>query len=291
MSKGSGGFYIHQRNWQDDPIFKSESFSERDAWSWLLGKAAWKECQQKVGGHFAYVKRGQLAVSVRFLKARWGWGQGRVERFLEKLSGVHWLSIEACRHYSVITLIDYELSQRQILEGAESASGYTSGYANGYGNRYASGYGETGSEQGTEGESETLMGTQNKTQTVQKSRQTRTNKQKSAALPDEDENFQKVRRVLQECAPNLAQGDLSIVNGWIRNGADLELDIIPIIRKKTAGRGVGSMTYFSNGIAEALERRVNPLSMPKKERIQPKKKKNVTPAGWGIDDLTGKITT
>lgn len=60
--------------------------------------------------------------------------------------------------------------------------------------------------------------------------------------------------------PAVAQGlfDLSAPLGWIKNGCDLEADILPTLRaigKRDHGKGISSWQYFSRPVAAAKARR------------------------------------
>lgn len=60
--------------------------------------------------------------------------------------------------------------------------------------------------------------------------------------------------------PAVAQGlfDLSAPLGWIKNGCDLEADILPTLRaigKRDHGKGIASWQYFSRPVAAAKARR------------------------------------
>lgn len=57
-------------------------------------------------------------------------------------------------------------------------------------------------------------------------------------------------------------GDAGMVGSWLNSGADLELDILPTIRRVMARRGQGpprSLSYFNQAIADAMATRTKPL--------------------------------
>ena len=81
--------------------------------------------------------------------------------------------------------------------------------------------------------------------------------------------------------PAVAQGlyDLSAPLGWIKNGCDLETDILPTLRaigKRDHGKGISSWQYFARPVAEAKARReaglpavdVQAGTVPKKTALQ-----------------------
>lgn len=77
-------------------------------------------------------------------------------------------------------------------------------------------------------------------------------------------------------------GDGGRVRAWINDGADLELDILPTIKrimeKRNGQEPPRSLTYFDQAIADAKATRLNPLPQG-------------TPRGNGNGHATGPITT
>lgn len=64
-------------------------------------------------------------------------------------------------------------------------------------------------------------------------------------------------------------GDAGMTEAWLRSGADLELDILPTIRRLMAKRGQDpprSLGYFSQAIADSLASRTQPLPPGKPQR-------------------------
>jgi hypothetical protein len=79
-----GVFAVDRGIW-DHPMFADEPFTEREAWSWLIGEASFKARARNIGGKIVQLERGQLAASVRFMAERWKWSKSRVDRFLKRL--------------------------------------------------------------------------------------------------------------------------------------------------------------------------------------------------------------
>ncbi|MCB0471465.1 MAG: hypothetical protein KDC56_00240 [Flavobacteriaceae bacterium] len=77
--------YQHERGWLDSEIWGNAPYSEREAWSWMIGEANWKDEKKNINGHPVLIKRGQFTASIRFMSTRFKWSVGKVSRFLEKL--------------------------------------------------------------------------------------------------------------------------------------------------------------------------------------------------------------
>lgn len=128
MSKYTEGGYFHVRGWLDSPIWGGAPYSEREAWSWMIGEAAYKDCEVPDPNTAAPVKiyRGQFTASLRFMADKWGWstggasGKDRVRRFLKKLE--RWGSItiatatatDGATGQNVITICNYNDYQYSI---------------------------------------------------------------------------------------------------------------------------------------------------------------------------------
>ncbi|MGB8601016.1 MAG: hypothetical protein WCD42_02350 [Rhizomicrobium sp.] len=77
--------YAISRDFWDDPEFSDAAYSDREAWLWLIGAAAWKDLRTRGSTGPVNLKRGELSFSVRFLAEKWGWSKSAVDRFFAKL--------------------------------------------------------------------------------------------------------------------------------------------------------------------------------------------------------------
>src|SRR3954466_12746518 len=91
-----GLFCVARKLWVD-PDFEDEPFSEREAFLWLVGEAAWRPYRKRVGRGSVALDRGQCCHSIRFLAERWRWSKSRVHRFLERLQKRGILALRAGR--------------------------------------------------------------------------------------------------------------------------------------------------------------------------------------------------
>jgi hypothetical protein len=79
-----GVFAVDRGIW-DDPDFANEPFTEREAWMWLVGAAAWEELRIRIDGHPLTLQRGEFCYAVRFLATKWSWSKSKVSRFIDSL--------------------------------------------------------------------------------------------------------------------------------------------------------------------------------------------------------------
>lgn len=108
--------YQHERGWLDSEVWGNAPYSEREAWSWLIGEANWKDGIRNISGAPIQLKRGQLTSSVRFMAQRFQWSVGKVQRFLRKLRS--WNMIETSTAtdtaQTVITICNYSIYQNKL---------------------------------------------------------------------------------------------------------------------------------------------------------------------------------
>lgn len=79
------GVYAVARSVWDDPDFEREAFTQREAWLWMIGAAAWQQTRVR-GSHGPVVlERGELCFAERFLAEKWQWSKTSVGRFLDLL--------------------------------------------------------------------------------------------------------------------------------------------------------------------------------------------------------------
>ncbi len=105
-------WYLMHRGWLDNPAFKPEPLTEREAWLWLIENAAYEDTVACVRGQPAKICRGSLSFSLRFLAQAWGWDDPvRVRRYLRRLENWGMIALSTVTKQSVITLCNYERYQ------------------------------------------------------------------------------------------------------------------------------------------------------------------------------------
>lgn len=119
------GYYRMARGWMNNPVFKPEPFTEREAWLWLIEEAAWRPRKKRVGTTLIALQRGQIAASLRFMATAWGWKKDRVRRFLKRLADDSMLISKCSKNATpgatdctVITLCNYDAYQAGADENA-----------------------------------------------------------------------------------------------------------------------------------------------------------------------------
>lgn len=105
--KNPGVFAVNRAAF-DHPMFKDEPFTEREAWFWLCGAAAFKAMQVRVAGVIVNLERGQLAFSQRFLQERFQWSRQRVRGFIAKLELHQSITQIPTKGVTKITICNYD---------------------------------------------------------------------------------------------------------------------------------------------------------------------------------------
>jgi hypothetical protein len=117
-AKPARGSYRMARGWMDNPVFKREPYTEREAWLWLIEHAAFLPHSRKIGHNRIELKRGQVAASMRYLAAAWKWSEARVRRFLRRLKGDAMIDAPndaaSDAPVTVISLVNYDTYQARI---------------------------------------------------------------------------------------------------------------------------------------------------------------------------------
>jgi len=105
------GFYLMHRGWQDNPVFRGEEFSRRDAFVWLIEEAAWKERRVAVPKGTTTLHRGQLSASLRFMAKAWKWTEPKVRRFIQSLVSNEIIDASTDAGQTLITIRNYDIYQ------------------------------------------------------------------------------------------------------------------------------------------------------------------------------------
>jgi hypothetical protein len=104
----------------DHDLFSEEPFTEREAWLWLISKAAWKATRHRIGGAMVDVPVGSIFVTLRELQDTWKWGSDyRVRTFLKLLQAEEMIVVDANAGKTLVTICNY--SRYQNPERTENA--------------------------------------------------------------------------------------------------------------------------------------------------------------------------
>lgn len=230
--------------------FAGEPFSRRDAWLWLIANAAWKPRRFKVANVNGMIElqRGQTLAARGYLADRWQWGEKKVRLFLEFLQSENMIEMGQSkgRFANVVTICNYEKYQnapenKGQLEGRlEASSGPVEG--------------------------QTLTKNTNTTN-LETTISVTGDAAREAALPSVDDLKTLQAKLVAAALPGLVdeanrQGMIAIPEplGWIKAGANLEIDILPTLAKvaaKAAAKGtkISTWGYFNKPVAEAVAAR------------------------------------
>lgn len=104
----------------EHPVFAAEPFSEREAWLWLIAKAAWRETRHRVGSSVVTVPEGSLFVTLREMQTAWRWrSDTRVRTFLRMLENERMILVDSNAGKTQVTICNY--SEYQNPERTENA--------------------------------------------------------------------------------------------------------------------------------------------------------------------------
>lgn len=109
-----GVFAVDRGIWEHD-FFADEPFTQREAWVWMIGEAAYKARRVRVGSARVELKRGQFSHSLRHLASKWKWSEPTVRRFLAKLREEGMIDATAVAGVTQITICKYDEYQRVSL--------------------------------------------------------------------------------------------------------------------------------------------------------------------------------
>lgn len=236
-------------------------YDRRSAWLWLIANAAWKDKRVRVSGKLMTLERGQVVVGRDHLAEVWGWGVKQVRNFLAELEAENMIEMghSKGRIANVATICNYDKYQNagpvegRLEDQLEAGSGPVRGHTVEYNTK-----------------------DKNIPSVVTTVEQEAARENAAAAKPKVDSRD--LHRRLIEAggdALNRTSASLETVSdaiGWIETGADLDKDILPVIRAKAARarpQSIRSWQYFATAVAEAVERRKRGLPTVAEPESQP----------------------
>lgn len=105
------GVYQIDRELWDHPFFKKEPYTEAQAWAWLIGQAEWRKSTVPLGRFTFELERGQAALSLRFVAAKWLWHKNKVDRYIQRATKQDMLRASIVNGMTVLTICNYERYQ------------------------------------------------------------------------------------------------------------------------------------------------------------------------------------
>lgn len=89
-------------------LFQKEPLSEREAWLWLISKAAWKDTKHRVGQAVHEVPAGSVFLTLREMQSAWRWkSDKRVRSFLSVLENEGMIELIADAKKTRISICNY----------------------------------------------------------------------------------------------------------------------------------------------------------------------------------------
>ena len=101
----NGGFIVYPRSIVEHPAFRDEG--EAMLFVWLMGRAAWKPTRVRYKERAVYLKRGQLALSLRDMARKLGQSVGWIQRFLNRLKIESMIDTRSDSGVLIITICNY----------------------------------------------------------------------------------------------------------------------------------------------------------------------------------------
>ena len=115
----SGWIAVSRDIFQHD-FFATEPMSEREAWVWMIARAAWEDTTHRVGSEMLSVLRGSFFCTLRELQSAWGWGSDtRVRAFLKRTQEERMIECKTNAKKTHITICNYDNFQH--IERKENA--------------------------------------------------------------------------------------------------------------------------------------------------------------------------
>jgi hypothetical protein len=121
----SGSFNV-SRDIFDHPMFSAEPLTWREAWLWLIAKAAWQPVRIRVRNgrseETLTLRRGELSYSRSYMQKAWKWtSEKRVRTFLARLERDGMVTLQTGQLQTIICICNYDSFQlRPTIEGQQS---------------------------------------------------------------------------------------------------------------------------------------------------------------------------
>lgn len=117
------GWVAVQRGIFEHVFFAREPMSEREAWVWMITRAAWQDTRHKVGSDMVDVPRGAFMATLKEMQTAWIWrSDSRVRTFLKRLESERMVCCEIVvrkdARKTQVTICNYE--QYQSTERAQN---------------------------------------------------------------------------------------------------------------------------------------------------------------------------
>jgi hypothetical protein len=229
------GFIALSRKIWTDSVFPEEKFSQREAFIWLVSQAAWKPVHTHVNGKRVELSRGQCAFAGRFLARKFGWSEPKVRRFITRLVDECVTDADTFDGVTRLTICNYDKYQTGDVER----------------------------ERVTDALALAPRRTDVPPSDAKNEQETNNNKQNTTTRESDFSDLMErctkaANGAMQHPAQARGVADFSPILSLIHKGADMELDVISTIKRRSEGKAAGSVSswrYFETAINEAFEQR------------------------------------
>ena len=238
------GFTLSHRDKWGNPVFRN--LLEAGIWSWMCDTAAWKETKIRFSGKLITLKRGQIAVSERFISEGFGIGRQVVRTFLDNIEKDQMITREITQSITVITVCNYDKYQVEEKpsnppENQEEAHQLTHIQPSPNPNK------KEGNEYNKENTDD------------EDARQIEVFLTPEIDQKLVDDIYQKVGKIFN--SPDKFYITAPIIS-WLRWGADFEKDIKPVAlsyKAKYPDKPPRSLTYLNDRISSSIAQRNKPM--------------------------------
>ena len=265
------GWLKFDRDMFEHPIFKPEPLTEREAWMWLIMKAAWRETTHRVGNEIVTVPRGSLLVTLRELQVSWRWtSDKRVRAFLSILEKDGMIGRSADAGKTQINICNYSKFQGEGRNADDNSDEQRTQRG-----RSADALNKEGEEDKKVKKKESLIGSVGANPREVEPDRKELSPPPSAALPTVAEITTAVVSALGDAGDPVALGIgvVAPVLGLLKAGFTLDGDIVPACqdRSRRPGRSkIRSYEIIAQISREYRERSAVPASSPAAARSPPK---------------------
>jgi len=236
-------WYRMERGWQDNDVFSNEPYTEREAWEWFIGAAAWEPTTININGNPFKLEIGQFSHSLRFIATKFNWKKDKVSRLIKKFERFNMIATANATGQQVITICNY--TKYQGKRDTTATANAT----------------EARHDRDKDKEYNNIINTAD-----------------DSAQDFEEEiterNYVTLGKQISKITgwdlnPNWT-GNYSRVQNWLANGWCPERDIIPTIKmimQRKRGDPPSGFNYFEKPIADAYAARNKPLPEGNHENI------------------------
>lgn len=95
----------------DHPDFPKERFTQREAWLWLIGAAAYQEKRIRGPRGPVTLQRGEFCFALSFLAQKWLWNKATVHRFIQTLKSRNMIANVNAYNNTVYLISNYNKFQ------------------------------------------------------------------------------------------------------------------------------------------------------------------------------------